>query len=96
MGINIDISEKWRIKSDSQEFSLYKLWISEKGEPSELVVGHYSCLDHCLKWLINKEISHSDCTSLQEIIEHIKEFRSVIDEQLGIGIPDYSLSPKKY
>ena len=96
MGIEIKIGEKWLIKSDSQEFTLYRLGFNEKKKiPTEMAVGHYSCLDHCIKWLINKDVAASDCQSLEEIIAHIKEFRKIIDENLGIGIPDYSLEPSK-
>ena len=92
MGIEIKIGEKWVLKSDSIEFSLYRLGFNKKkNTPTETCVGHYSCLDHCLKWLINKDIAASDCESLGEVIEHIENFRKLIDESLGIGIPDYSL-----
>ena len=96
MGINVKIGDKWRIRSDSQEFSLYKKGFNKKKNiPTETVVGHYSCLDHCVMWLINKDVAASDCKTLKEVVDHIREFREMVEESLSIGIPDYSLKPAK-
>ena len=96
MGINVDIGKKWNIKSDSNQFTLFeKVKNKETGEVYDKPVAYYSSLDHCVKWLINKHIGKSNCTSLQEIMTEISDFREQVDESLSIGIPDYSMDKFK-
>lgn len=90
--MNLEIGP-FTIVSDSRQFTLYRKNSIKDPQTKEIKVvdsfcGHYSMLDSCLKdGIIRHGLLQSECFTLSEVLEEIKQLKKWIDDTLNLPKP---------
>ena len=78
MPLHIEIGDDLVITSNSREFMLNKKQDSE--ERPLKTIGYYTSVEALFKGVVTKSILTSDCTSLNELGEHITSLNANITQ----------------
>lgn len=78
MTLNINLTDNWKLKSDSHQFYLVR--IDENGR--ELIAGYYSTIECCIQAFIVKKIKGFNAEDIQTLILEIKSLQSALNKAL--------------
>jgi len=82
--MRIDINDRYRIQSDNvQIMVIKKAKVSKEGsknigEETTRIIGYYHTVQQAFKSLVDQEILDSKATSLKELAEEVRAFKSEI------------------
>ena len=90
--MKIELGGKWQIVSDGNQFILNEnktIVSKDTGESRQEWVwnGYYSSIDSCLSMLPNKMALRSDATTLGQLLEEMREFRRIIEQNFQTTQP---------
>lgn len=77
MGINIQLFDDWRIRSDSRQYML----VQGKGDYEE-IQGYYSNLDNLIEAFIDKKIKGFNATSIKSLQSSINSLAQACQEAI--------------
>lgn len=82
--MNIKIDENFSLKSDPRNVILVENKISENKKEYESTIGYYGNIEGALKGYLKYKINTSEATTLNEILDEIKEIHNTIDKLLEV------------
>lgn len=84
--MNIQLDDNYRITADSKQYILQEIRVAKEGknagEETYSTIGFYGKLSHLLKAYKEVSIRSSEATTMQEVLEIIKNIDKKIDEIL--------------
>ena len=78
------------LESDAYQYLLKeysgKTYTNEKGEEREgfRVLGYYGTIEQAIRSLVEKKIKQSTATTLNELLEEVKEIKDFITEKINV------------
>ncbi len=81
--MNIKIDNNYSLKSDPRNVVLIENKVSEKGTEYESTIGYYGTVESALKGYLKHKNNTSEATSINQLLNEIKETRKTIESVLG-------------
>ncbi len=83
--MRLDINAKYCITSDERQYIINQKGVAgEKsdnpGEETLRPLGYFGTLNSCLKFMVNREILKSDCTTFRELRGLVNSLHDEIDQ----------------
>lgn len=86
--MKIEISDKWVITSDPDQFIVNSRIISQgektKGQEILKPEAYLNTLAQCFKWLMRRHVRECEATSFQEVLVAIRSFEERIDAVIKV------------